>query len=120
VQEIGINVTTNFEKTRINITNPDDTKWFIMFTSSTLKQNNSKECKGTASAGEVRNCLWNYYRDVHGTQIDVGLEMYDANDTITTSTANRVKNVYTVKLRKLIGPTPTITAATAVKKTASS
>jgi hypothetical protein len=46
--------------------------------------------------------------------------MYDANDTVTTSTTDRVKNVYTVTLRKLIGPTPTITAATAVKKTASS
>lgn len=51
VQEVGINVTTNFEKTRITVNNPDSTKYFIMFTSSTLKQNSTKEIAGTASAG---------------------------------------------------------------------
>jgi hypothetical protein len=57
---------------------------------------------------------------VHGNYPDVTLEMYDANDVLTTSTSDRVKNVYTITLRGLRGPTPTAAAITAVKKDSSS
>ena len=55
--------------------------------------------------------MWSYYTRVHGNQIDVSLEMFDANNVLTTSTSDRVKNVYTVTLRKLRGSTPTTVSA---------
>jgi len=120
VQEIGINVTQNHELTKITVNNPDNTKYKIMFTSSDLKQNLTKDIVGTWTGGQVNGAISDYYHKVHGNWPDTTRVMYDSNGNVTTNAADSVKNVYTVQLRGLRGPTPTTVSATAVKSTASS
>ena len=79
VQVIGINVTLKYELTKITVNNPDNTKYKIMFTSSDLKQNLTKDIVGTWNGGQVAGALADYYRKVHGNYPDVTRVMYDSN-----------------------------------------
>ena len=55
VQEIGINITTNFEKTRVTVENPDSGEYFLAFQGANLQYNNSKKIQADGSASHFRS-----------------------------------------------------------------
>ena len=104
VQHLRVNITNNKDTSEITVLNPDAGEYIINFQDpKTLEYTPSFKIKAKATAYQ----FWQGVQDSFcgkkfSSHCDVELKMYDANDTLVTDMALSVKNVYTMKVRKLI------------------
>lgn len=89
----------------ITVLNPDNGQYILNFQDpSTLKYTASSAVKANADANTFKNAVERPYclRKL-GSWCSVSLEMFDAAGNVTTTAADSVKNVYTMKISRLRG-----------------
>ena len=88
---------------RITIENPDDGKYLLSFVNpETLGMTTSAQMPANADPATVQSGVQAFYADAYASGVTVELTMYDADGAVTTEAADSVKNVYDLKMTKLI------------------
>lgn len=62
----------------------------------------SSQYAANADVGTVREAVKSFYSESYGSDITVELTMYDADNITTTNQTNSVRNVYDIKMQKLV------------------
>jgi hypothetical protein len=95
--------TINHDTVRITIENPDDGNYLLSFVNpETMGLTMSSQFAANADVAKVRDAVKAFYADTYESDIKVELTMYDAANATTTNLTDSVKNVYDIKMLKLI------------------
>lgn len=121
VQLLKAESTQVFDTMRITVNNADGGTYLLVFTDADNENTKSADISTTASAGDMKNAVKNYYSRNRFLKsgINVNMTMYDVDGNVTTVAENATQRVYHIVMTKLINGV-SASKITMVKKTTKS